>query len=140
MLNLTFIDGAVETAVVASSHCFRITGGTIHGQHGGPLAIFDSDGWNYGPVRFSGMRFAGECQLVWGISRDLHPTREPLATLALDGRILLANSRPFARFDPKRDMWDCLTRPRSWHSVRIASAEWMEEFPQAALEYLPLVR
>lgn len=140
MLHLTFIDGAVETAVVASSHCFRITGGTIHGQHGGPLAIFDSDGWNHGPMRFAGLRFAGESRLVWGIARDPHPAADSLATLALDGRILLANSLPFARYDPKRDMWDSLVRPRSWHAVRIVSPDWMQKFPQAAMEYLPSVQ
>ena len=141
MLHLTFIDGAVETAVVASSHCFRITGGTIHGQHGGgPIAIYDAEGWNHGPLSFSGIRFVGDSRLVWGIERDPRPSSDALTTLALDGRILLANARPFARYDAKRDMWDGLLRPRSWHSVRIVSSEWMEKFPQAALEYLPSVR
>jgi hypothetical protein len=140
MLHLTFIDGAVETAVVASSHCFRITGGTIHGQHGGPLAIFDSEGWNHGPLRFAGIRFAGESRLVWGIMRDPHPSKDGQTSLALDGRILLANSRPFARYDPRRDMWDALLRPRSWHAVRIVSTDWLEKFPQAAMEYLPTAR
>jgi hypothetical protein len=140
MLHLTFIDGAVETAVVASSHCFRITGGTIHGQHGGPLAIFDSEGWNHGPLRFAGIRFAGESRLVWGIMRDPHPSKDGQTSLALDGRILLANSRPFARYDPRRDMWDGLLRPRSWHAVRIVSTDWLEKFPQAAMEYLPTLR
>jgi hypothetical protein len=140
MLQLTFIDGSVETAVVASSHCFRITGGTIHGLHGGPLAIFDQETWSHGPVRFSGIRFAGDSRLVWGIARDPNPGTEALTTLALDGRILLANSQPFARYEPKRDMWDSLLRPRSWHAVRIVSSDWMLKFPQAAMEYLPSVR
>jgi hypothetical protein len=126
MLHLTFIDGAVETAVVVSSPHFRITGGTIHElDEGRALAIFENDGWTHGHVHFSGVRFEGTSQLVAGITRDLHPLCEPLKTLALDGRILLANSLPFARYDPKREMWDSLLRSSSWRALRIVSAHWL---------------
>jgi hypothetical protein len=126
MLNLTFIDGAVETAVVISSPFFRITGGTIHElDEGRPLAMFVAGGWKYGPMVFAGVRFAGSCQLVAGITRDLHPLCGPLKTLALDGPILLANSVPFARYDPDREMWDNLLRPSSWRALRIVSANWL---------------
>ena len=125
MLNLTFIDGAVETAVVASSPYFRITGGTLHHRdEGHALAMFDQESWKSGPVQFSGLRIEGVCQLVSGITRDLRPACEPLTTLAVDGRILLANSRPFARYDPTRDMWDSLIRISSWHSLRIVSPDY----------------
>jgi hypothetical protein len=119
MLHLTFIDGPVETAIVASSPCFRITGGTLHTDEGGTLAIFDDGHWKLGPVSFSGVRIQGICQLLSGITRDLQPVCEPLTTLAVDGRILLANALPFARYDPRRDMWDGLLRQSSWHTLRI---------------------
>jgi hypothetical protein len=124
MLNLTFIDGAVETAVVASSPYFRITGGTLHHRdESGALAIFDHGGWKSGPVHFSGFRIVGVCQIVSGITRDLRTVCEPLASLAVDGRILLANSVPFARYDPRRDMWDSLIRFSSWAGLRIVSPD-----------------
>lgn len=133
MLHLTFIDGAVETAVVASSPYFRITGGTVHElDEGRALAIFEADGWTHGYVRFSGVRFEGTSQLVAGITRDLHPLCEPLRTLALDGRILLANAIPFARYDPKREMWDSLLRPSTWRALRIVSAEHLGSQESAA--------
>jgi hypothetical protein len=126
MLNLTFIDGAVETAVVASSPYFRVTGGTLHHRdENGALAIFDHGGWKSGPVHFSGFRIAGICQLVSGITRDLQPVCEPLKSLAVDGRILLANALPFARYDPRRDMWDSLVRFSSWHGLRIVSPDYL---------------
>jgi len=126
MLHLTFIDGAMETAVVASSPYFRITGGTLHGMdESGPLARFEAGRWSHGPVQFSGVRIEGNCQLVSGITRDPRALSEPLKTLALDGRILLANALPFARYDPKRDMWDALIRQSSWHALRIVSADWL---------------
>jgi hypothetical protein len=126
MLNLTFIDGAVETAVVASSPYFRLTGATLHQRdESGALAIFDHGSWKSGPVHFSGFRIVGVCQIVSGITRDLRPVCEPLASLAVDGRILLANAMPFARYDPRRDMWDSLIRFSSWAGLRIISPDYM---------------
>jgi hypothetical protein len=132
MLHLTFIDGAVETAIVASSVCFRITGGTLHTDEGGTLATFDHDGWKLGPVGFSGMRIRGACQLLTGITRDLQAVCEPLTTLAVDGRILLANSLPFARYDVRRDIWDGLLRQASWSTFRIVVPGILRREPPAA--------
>ncbi len=85
--------------------------------------MFDDGSWKTGPVRFSGSASRVPASCSTGITRDLQPVCEPLETLALDGCILLANALPFARYDPKRDMWDGLMRQSSWHAFRIVVPE-----------------
>jgi hypothetical protein len=126
MIRLTVIGDQGRAAVVISAPYFRITGGSVwigpsvSGER--PLVRYVSGRWQFGDALWSGLRFDGQCRLVFGLARDPLGVSDELNGLSLYRDILAANGIPFAIYDDGREMWRGVAANTWWHAFRVESA------------------
>jgi hypothetical protein len=124
VIRLTLIGAEVEACLANASAYFRINGGVVWTRPGyGPLATYTEERWKYREELWSGMRFEGQCRLVFGLPRDPVGVSEQLQSLSIHGRVLSANGVPFAVYEPARDMWHGAGADTWWHAFRVESIE-----------------
>ena len=124
VIRLTLISEQSQASPPEGSAYFRINGGVVWTQPTrGPLVTYTEQGWKHGNVLWSGMRFEGDCRLVFGLPRDPVGVSEQLQSLSIHDRILSANGVPFAVYEPAQDMWHGAGADIWWHAFRVESIE-----------------
>ena len=122
MIRLTLISEQAQASLAEGSAYFRINGGVVWTQPTQrPLATYTKEGWKHEDALWSGMRFEGQCRLVFGLPRDPVGVSEQLQSLSIHDRILSANGVPFAVYEPARDMWRGAGADIWWHAFRVES-------------------
>jgi hypothetical protein len=124
VIRLTLIGTQAEASLAQESAYFRITGGVVWTRpEYGPLATYTEECWKHREVLWSGMRFEGQCRLVFGLPRDPVGSSEQLPSLSIHRRVLSANGVPFADYEPAQDMWHGAGAEIWWHAFRVESIE-----------------
>jgi hypothetical protein len=123
MIRLTLIgEQHSRTLPPIESAYFRITGGSIWIRPGDtPLARYIGPTWQYRDTQWSGLRFEGNCRLVFGLPRDPAGVSELLSVVSISACSLAANGVPFAILEPEREMWRGASAGTWWHSFRLES-------------------
>lgn len=121
MIRLTVVchQGAVQIAHVPY---LRITGGAIWvAPHLSelPLVRCVEGRWQHNHVLWTGVRFEGNCRLIFGLPREPAGVSDPLTSLSICGTTLMANGIPFAVYEPEKDMWRGAAANTWWHAFRI---------------------
>lgn len=126
MIRLIAISDQGESAIVASAPYFRITGGAVWtgpGQPGEtPLVRLVGGQWQYASGLWAGLRFEGQCRLVFGLPREPLAVSEVLQGLSICNGTLTANGIPFAEYNEEFEMWKGAIANSWWHAFRIESA------------------
>lgn len=130
MIRLTVINEEGKAAIVVSAPYFRLTGGAIWIGPGAPrdtpLVRFARGRWQYASNGWAGLRFDGECRLIFGSAREPSAVSDVLQGLSISGVELLANGIPFAVYDDDREMWKGASANSWWHAFRIEGAALRE--------------
>lgn len=124
MILLTYLRDHTESVVAAGAPYFQVAGGTIwQSPEQRLVACYFDGGWRYGPWQFTGVRFRGGCRLLSGIVRDPTQLSEPVESVTLLGRVLLADNTEFAEFDPGTETWRRIDGGLWWQAFRIVSSD-----------------
>jgi hypothetical protein len=122
MIRLTLIGERSRTPAPVESAYFRITGGSIWIRPGDtPLVRYIGPTWQYRGAQWTGLRFEGNCRLVFGLPRDPAGISELLSVVSISACSLSANGVPFAVLEPNREMWRGASTDAWWHSFRLES-------------------
>jgi hypothetical protein len=122
MIRLTLLGERNRPLPPVENAYFRITGGSIWIRPGDtPIARYVGPGWQYRGSQWSGLRFEGNCRLVFGLPRDPAGVSELLSVVTICGCSLSVNGAAFAVLEPDRDMWRGASTGAWWHSFRLES-------------------
>jgi hypothetical protein len=124
VIRLKLIGTQTEAYLPQASAYFRITGGVVWTRpEYGPLATYSEERWRHREVLWPGLRFEGQCRLVFGIPCDPAGMSEPLQSLSIEHQVLSANGIPFAVYEPEQDTWHGARVSTWWHAFRVESIE-----------------
>jgi hypothetical protein len=113
-----------EAAVILTGPYFRITGGVIWDRlEHGLIATHVAGAWKRRTRLFTDLLFEGECQLMFGITRDLCALSGPLSCVSITGSVLSADGTPFSEYRETRGMWSGIGLNNWWTSLRIISTD-----------------
>lgn len=122
MIRLTLFGERNRAPPPVESAYFRITGDSIWIQPGHtPLVRYIGPRWQYRGSEWSGLRFEGNCRLVFGLPRDPAGVSELLSVVTICGCSLSVNGVPYAFLEPEREMWRGTATDTWWHSFRVES-------------------
>ena len=122
VIQLTLIGEHGRAVPAECSAYFRITGGAVWTLPGDrPLVRFTGADWQYQGALWPGMRFEGACRVMFGVPCDPADVSDLHESISIVGCTLFADSVPFARYEPSRDMWRAALTDTWWHAFRIES-------------------
>jgi hypothetical protein len=134
MIRLTMVGLPGSAIVAATSPYFRVTGGVVWVRPGdGPIATYEEHGWRHKGAVWPGMRFEGQCRLIFGLPRDPTSISEVLQSVSIVSREVRANGIPIAVYVDSTQTWQGVPAGSWWPAFRIEVADLRKPLTEPTL-------